>query len=542
MKNILLVLIGLSLLACQTPKENPVNDISELGLMPKPQELVLEKGAFVFNDDTRLVFVGENNEQASTDNMLLDYIWNNLNSIKLVKAKNLDKNALVFEKISADSLENEEAYSLIINSEQINIKASTQKGFFYGFQTLLQLFPNTIEKGEEYILPALTINDWPEFSWRGVHLDVCRHFYPKDFIKKYIDQLAKHKMNMFHWHLTEDQGWRIEIKKYPKLTEIGSKRKETIVAKNFDPYIGDSTTYEGYYTQEDIKEIVKYAESRFVTVVPEIELPGHAVAAIASYPYLSCTGQQIDVETRWGVFEDVYCAGNDSVFAFLEGVMDEVLELFPSRYIHIGGDECPKTRWQTCEKCQSRMKAEGLKDEHELQSYFINRMEKYLLSKNRNIIGWDEILEGGLAPEATVMSWRGEAGGIEAAKMGHNVIMTPGSPCYFDHYQSEDKENEPLAIGGFNSLEAVYLYQPIPKDLPEDKHKYILGSQANVWTEYMPNSDHVEYMLFPRLCALSEVVWTAPLKREYANFQRRMQKHYKRLTFWDINYHKVDSL
>jgi hexosaminidase len=345
-------------------------------------------------------------------------------------------------------------------------------------------------------------------------------------------------MNTFHWHLTEDQGWRIEIKKYPLLTSIGSKRKETIVEKNFDPFVGDNTAYGGFYTQDDIKEIVAYAAERFVTVVPEIEMPGHSLAVLAAYPELACTDGPFEVGTKWGVYDDVYCAGNDSVFAFLEDVLDEVVALFPSKFIHIGGDESPKTRWEVCDKCQARMKAESLKDEHELQSYFIRRIENYLLTKDRYIIGWDEILEGGLAPQATVMSWRGEAGGIEAAKQGHKVIMTPGQPCYFDHYQSEDKDSEPLAIGGFNSVEAVYNYKPIPEELPVENQKYILGAQANVWTEYMPNAEHVEYMVFPRLCALSEVVWTAEKEKDFANFSTRLERHKLRLQSWGVNYRK----
>lgn len=537
-KYLLLAVMASSFFSCQQSIENPVKHLDDLGLMPKPHEVQLEKGAFTFDKNTQLVFQEKGKDVASVDIKIQAYVMSQFENLKLGEAFETDKNALIFERIAKEELKNLDAYRLKINSDQILIEAASEEGFFYGFQTLLQLFPNTIESDQSYILPALSINDWSTFSWRGAHLDVCRHFYSAEFVKKYIDQLAKHKMNVFHWHLTEDQGWRIEIKKYPKLTEIGSMRKETIVGKNFDPYIGDTTEYGGFYTQEQIKEIVAYAADRFVTVVPEIELPGHAMAAIASYPHLSCTGEQIEVATSWGVFDDVYCAGNDSVFAFLEDVMDEVIELFPSEYIHIGGDECPKTRWKTCEKCQSRMKSEGLKDEHELQSYFIKRMEQYLLTKNKSIIGWDEILEGGLAPNATVMSWRGESGGIEAAKQNHAVIMTPGSPCYFDHYQSENKKDEPLAIGGYNSLKSVYLYDPLPKDLPADKQQYILGAQANVWTEYMPNAKHVEYMLFPRLCALSEVLWTANKEKDFDNFEKRLNRHYQRLDAWDINYRK----
>ena len=541
MRNIILLLIlVISIFACENKKqiENPISNVNDLGLVPQVQKVELQKGAFVFSNATKLVDMPMPDSSGVLGLEMIDYIWNNLNSIKPIPPASQKENILVFQTISIDSLNNKEAYFLIIDSKRITIKAASQEGFFYGFQTLLQLFPDTIKSNEEYILPALSIEDWPEFAWRGAHLDVCRHFYSVEFVKKYIDLMSKHKLNTFHWHLTEDQGWRIEIKKYPKLTEIGSVRKETIVAKNFDPYIGDSIEYGGFYTQEQIKEIVKYADDRFITVVPEIEMPGHSLGALAAYPELSCTGNSFEVLTKWGVSDDIYCAGNDSVFVFLENVLDEVLELFPSKYIHIGGDEAPKTRWEHCSKCQSRIKTEGLKNEHELQSYFITRIEKYLNSKGRQIIGWDEILEGGLAPNASVMSWRGESGGIEAANQNHYVVMTPGKPCYFDHYQTEDKENEPLAIGGYNSLESVYLYNPMPEELPKDKQKYILGAQANVWTEYMPNAKHVEYMVYPRLCALSEVLWTASKQRDFMNFKQRMKKHYLRLDAWKVNYRK----
>ena len=319
-------------------------------------------------------------------------------------------------------------------------------------------------------------------------------------------------MNRFHWHLTEDQGWRIEIKRYPRLTEVGAWRNASQVGPYGDQRF-DSTRYGGFYTQDEVREIVAYAAARHITVIPEIELPGHARAALAAYPELSCTGQEQPVATGWGVFDDVYCAGNDSVFTFLEGVLDEVLALFPGEYIHIGGDECPKTRWHDCAKCQKRIETEDLADEHALQSYFIRRIEGYLNSRGRQIIGWDEILEGGLAPNATVMSWRGEAGGIAAAKAGHDAIMTPGTPCYWDHYQSKDP-GEPHAIGGFNPVESVYLYNPVPAELSTDEAKHILGAQANLWSEYVLTPEQAEYMILPRQLALAEVLWTGPRRSE----------------------------
>lgn len=535
MRKLLIVFVLFSLVSCQnkTERTSLVQQVSDLGLVPRPQQIELKKGYFEFNKNTKWMFKSEMDLRIrqAIEEMGLSANMEPLDASKAYE------NAVVFSKIESDTL-SDEAYFLKINCKTIIIKSKSAEGFFYALQTLRQMLPDTIEKYKTYPVQAVKIFDQPEFVWRGAHLDVCRHFFPKAFIKKYIDQLAKHKMNIFHWHLTEDQGWRIEIKKYPLLTTVGSKRSETIVEKNFDPFVGDGIPYEGFYTQEDIKEIVAYAQDRFVTIVPEIEMPGHSLAALAAYPELACKKGSFQVGTKWGVYDDVYCAGKDSVFYFLQDVLDEVLDLFPSPYIHIGGDECPKTRWKTCDKCQARIQAEGLKDEQELQSYFIKRIEQYLLTKGRNIIGWDEILEGGLAPQASVMSWRGEAGGIEAAKQRHNVVMTPGKPCYFDHYQSEDKNSEPLAIGGFNSLEAVYRYNPIPEALPAENRSYILGAQANVWTEYMPNSEQVEYMVFPRLCALSEVVWTGEKNKDFKDFETRMQKHYRRLQSWGIHYRK----
>lgn len=427
-----------------------------------------------------------------------------------------------------------EGYKMVIGKKTITIEASSEAGLFYAVQSLLQLIP-TESKSKSIKIKCSEINDYPRFAWRGLHLDVCRHFMPKEFVLKYLDYMALHKLNRFHFHLTEDQGWRIEIKKYPELTTVGSFRSETLVGHGAKSSIFDGVPHMGFYTQEDIKEIVRYAAERYITVVPEIEMPGHALAALASYPHLGCTGGPYKVATKWGVFDDVMCAGKESTFEFLENVLDEVIDLFPSELIHIGGDECPKTRWKACPLCQERIKSNGLKDEHELQSYFIGRIEKYLNSKGRQIIGWDEILEGGLAPNAAVMSWRGEKGGIEAAKMKHNVVMSPGSHCYFDHYQF-DPQTEPLAIGGFTNLAKVYSYEPVPKELALEEQKYIMGAQANVWTEYIPNPEHAEYMVFPRVAALAEVVWSQKDKREYKDFKRRLDILVKLYDKMNINY------
>ena len=432
-----------------------------------------------------------------------------------------------------------EAYVLNIKKKSIDITAQSDQGAFYAIQSLRQLLPAAFENktfsNTTTQIPCVLIKDQPEFSYRGMHLDVGRHLFSVDFIKKYIDALAMLKMNTFHWHLTEDQGWRIEIKKYPKLQEIAAYRQETLIGHyNDQPHQFDNQKYGGFYTQEEIKDIVQYANSRFITIIPEIELPGHSQAAIAAYPSLGCTNEPVKVATKWGVFEDIYCP-KEETFAFLEDVLDEVLTLFPSRYIHIGGDEAPKTRWKNCDHCNELILREGLKDENELQSYFISRIENYLNSKGRQIIGWDEILEGGLAPNATVMSWRGVTGAVEAAKQQHHVIMTPTSHCYFDYYQSEN-EQEPLAIGGYLPLEKVYNFNPIPDELNDDETKFVLGAQGNVWTEYMQTSEQVEYMVFPRILAMSETVWSKKERKNYANFIKRLENFHERLDFLDINY------
>ncbi|PKQ62653.1 hypothetical protein BZG01_16865 [Labilibaculum manganireducens] len=493
---------------------------NSVNIIPKPSRIINDKGSLLLKEDVKIFFSNEVEDKE----ILLSYLCDQINQLtgveipKKITRKLPASNKIIFRKVT-DNNWGEEEYSLIVDVTGVLIEAKSDKGFFYGIQSLLQLVPlNT-----ELKIPYIKILDEPRYPYRGMHLDVCRHFFSVDFIKKYIDLMAMYKMNTFHWHLTEDQGWRIEIKKYPKLTEIGAWRIEK-----------DGSKYGGFYTQDQIKEIVKYASERFITVIPEIELPGHSVAALAAYPELACNQGPFEVENEWGVFDDVYCAGKETTFEFLQNVLLEVIELFPSKYIHIGGDECPKSNWASCSLCQKRIKEEGLKDEHELQSYFIQRIEKFLISKNRKIIGWDEILEGGLAPEATVMSWRGTAGGIQAAKQKHDVIMTPGSHCYFDHYQDVNYI-EPTAIGGFTSLQKVYEFEPTPSELNEDEAKYILGAQANIWTEYMHTPDRVEYMLAPRICALAEVVWSSKGQRNWNDFQDRMNHHYELLHKYEIN-------
>ncbi|MDR3058614.1 MAG: family 20 glycosylhydrolase [Prevotella sp.] len=439
--------------------------------------------------------------------------------------------------LAADVPVNEEGYLLDVTDKGIDIQAKTAHGLFYGMQTVMQLLPAEIEspvlvKNIAWKMPAVTIKDEPRFKYRGLHLDVCRHFVDVDFIKKQLDVLAMFKINTFHWHLTEDQAWRIEIKKYPKLTEIGATRIEG-EGNEYGPY---------FYTQDQIKEVVAYAKERFIEVIPEVELPGHGVAAISAYPELSCTGKQIDVRNFWGVANDVYCAGNDSVFQFLENVIAEVIPLFESEYFHIGGDECPKDRWKVCPKCQARIKELGLKAdkdhsaEEKLQSYFVQRIEKFLLKHNKKMIGWDEILEGGLAPTATVMSWQGEEGGIAAANMGHDVIMTPGAWMYIDKYQGDYKIH-PVTIGGLLTLEKVYNYEPVPEKIAEDKRHHILGAQANMWNEYNYDGEYMEQDIYPRIIALAELDWTPKEKKNYKDFERRIDNQRVRLDMHKINYY-----
>ena len=527
----------------------------EVNIIPKPVEMRVGKGSFIIDDNTYILAYLDQHKAAAN---ILNHFLKNFYGFALPVTSNPKKSTklIVFSSIHAESGFPSEGYRLAVQNNKIEI-SSKGKGTFYGIQTLIQLFPvpptNLKPQTSNYKLtiPELQITDYPRFEYRGMHLDCSRHFWPVDFVKQYIDYLALHKFNKFHWHLTDDQGWRIEIKKYPKLSTVGGWRNGTIIGRY--PGTGnDGIKYGGYYTQEQIKEIVKYAADRYIDVIPEIEMPGHSSAAIAAYPELSCfpgeptkqyfpkqcawsgdsTGKQ--VQQTWGVFDDVFCAGQEKTFEFLKDVMDEVLGLFPSKYIHVGGDECPKENWKRCPYCQKRIKDNNLKDEHELQSYFIQRMEKYLNSKGRTLIGWDEILEGGLAPNAVVMSWRGEAGGIKAAKQKHHVIMTPGNPVYFDHSQSENEDS--ITIGGYNPVEKVYAYEPIPKELNEEEGKYVLGAQANMWTEYMKNTKKVEYMLFPRMAALSEVLWSPKENRNWDDFQKRFIPILFRYKLWGVNY------
>ncbi|HTS44228.1 MAG TPA: family 20 glycosylhydrolase [Puia sp.] len=500
----------------------------DISIIPKPVSLTPGAGSFHLSKSTVIKLEGSGLEHSVE--FLNSYLQKFYGFTLAVTRQSSGKNAIIlnYEVIQYPI---SGAYKMDVNDKNIYIAGDNEEGVFYGIQSLIQLLPVTPSASLD--IPQVKIEDHPRFAWRGLHLDVGRHFFPVDYIKKYIDFIALHKMNYFHWHLTEDQGWRIEIKKYPKLTEIGSCRNGTIIGR-YPGKGNDSTRYCGYYTQDEIRDVIKYAADRYITIIPEIEMPGHASAALTAYPYLGCTGGPYQVQQTWGVFNDVYCAGNDSTFQFLQDVLDEVIALFPSKYIHIGGDECPKTSWKKCPKCQKRIKDNNLKDENELQSYFIRRMEKYINSKGKQIIGWDEILEGGLAPNAAVMSWRGEKGGIEAAKAHHMVVMTPTTYVYFDYAQKRNEDS--VVIGGYLPVENVYNYEPLPKELAPDEQKYIIGAQANVWTEYMANPAKLEYMIFPRLTALSEVLWSPKEQRDWNDFEKRLPLQFKRYQLWKTNY------
>lgn len=497
-------------------------------VIPLPNSIVYEEGrSFQLCPETRIVYPYGNRVLQESSELLSEYIRESTGyEIKITDSKSVKPGKNIILSVDDEGM-NPEGYKIEVKREAVRIESSSEAGVFYGIQTLRKSLPLGASGATVELKPAL-ITDAPRFAYRGMHLDVGRHVYPVDFIKKYIDILALHHVNYFHWHLTEDQGWRIEIRKYPQLAKVGSMRNRTVIGRNTEEY--NEKPYGGYYTQDEIREIVEYAQSRFITIIPEIDMPGHMLAALASYPELGCTGGPYEVASKWGVFDDVICAGNEQAMLFLEDVLTEVMELFPSEYIHVGGDECPKTRWKKCPKCQARIKKENLAadkkhtPEENLQSYVIRRMERHLNNYGRRLIGWDEVLEGGIAPNATVMSWRGEEGGITAARLKHPVIMTPNTYLYFDYYQSKQTDTEPLAIGGFIDVEKVYHYDPLPAALTPDEQRFIIGCQANVWTEYMPSYSQVEYMLLPRLAALAEVQWCRPENKDYANFLQRMPK------------------
>ena len=542
MKRLLLSTCMFAMVACNPQAKNTASsdeNFETLNIIPMPVSATKTPGSFVISSGLTISSTDKTSAQAVktfTDKLEMR------NGVKLSTTSK--KSAIDFITVKETPAE---GYDLQVTKTKITLKASDSAGFLYGMETLYQLMPaNTYRVGKkltEINVDCAKITDVPAYKYRGIMLDVCRHYMKPAEIKRVLDVMVSQKLNTFHWHLTEDQAWRIEIKKYPKLTSIGAWRDGIgfgLDPKRTDNYRKSDGKYGGFYTQEEIKDIIKYASERSITIIPEIELPGHAMAALVAYPELGCTGGPYTMPNRGGVFPHVYCAGNEKVFTFLQDVISEVAELFPSKYIHIGGDECPKSQWKRCPKCQKVIKDNKLHNEHELQSYFITRMEKFINSKGKKLIGWDEILEGGLAPNATVMSWRGMNGGIKAANMGHDVIMTPNSHVYFDHYQA--KQNEPKAIGGFLPLERVYTFNPAPKNIASDKRHHILGGQANLWTEYMPNGAQVEYMLAPRVCALSESVWSDASKKDWNDFSQRMKVQYSRFEAMGINYRRPSGV
>jgi hexosaminidase len=515
--------------------------VANYQVVPLPTEVSAQKAlGFTLLPSTKIFHAKDDAVQARNAELLQSYIKDLTGyTLQIVTKRPRANGILLSSSLESD---NAGAYAIGVTSREIVINGATAEGTFHGIQTLRKSIGEVIPEGDTVVLPAVEINDAPQFSYRGMHLDVSRHFFTVDEVKVYIDMLALHNINRFHWHLTDDQGWRIEIKKYPELTEKGSIRKETMIEKNWDKF--DNTPYGGYYTQDEVRDIIKYAADRHITIVPEIDLPGHMQGALHCYPNLGCTGGPYEVWTVWGVSHDVLCPGNDEVFTFLDDVLSEIIDLFPSEYIHIGGDECPKDVWAKCEKCQARIKSLGIEkdDKHSaeeyLQSYVIKRVEEMVNAKGRRIIGWDEILEGGVSPTATVMSWRGEAGGRAAAKLGNDVIMTPNFPFYFDHYQTKDTEKEPLAIGGCNTVKDVYSYNPCPEGISDEEFKHIIGIQANVWTEYMQTFDYVQYMTLPRMAAISEVQWCDFHNKDYYNFLSRLQRLVKLYDVYGYRYAK----
>ena len=521
--------------ACSQAGHEEADTVS---IIPQPRYVQMDEGTFRIDKDTKIFLDEPVEEYMRIAGFLNERLLAAAGfSLEITDEMTADGNVIFFMNAGLPS----EAYGIHVEPDKIVIDYGDGAGAFYALQTIFQLLPEEIfadsrQRGVKWEIPCLAMEDAPRFKYRGMHLDVCLHYFDVDFLKKYIDIMALHKVNRFHWHLTEDQGWRLEIKKYPLLTEKGQWRKETVVG-SLNSGVYDGTPYGGYYSQEQVRELVQYAAERYVTIIPEIELPGHALAAIACYPELSCgLEDHYETATKWGVFKQVYCP-KETTFEFLEDVFDEVFELFPSEVVHIGGDECPKASWKACPHCQALIRKLGLKDEYELQSWFVTRMEKYINSKGREIIGWDEILQGGLAPNAKVMSWLGEEGGIQAARQHHEVVMAPHQKYYLDYWQA-DPDSEPLAMGGPTTLKTMYEYEPVPEVLTPEEARYIIGVEGCVWTEYMDSPERVEYMAWPRMCAIAETGWTQTDK-DWDGFTRRLETHLGRLDRLDVGYCKA---
>jgi len=515
--------------------------VREISVLPQPATVTTADGSFILRPSTQIVSDKANHK---TGNLLAQWLRNATGYSLKVKPREDADNTISLKLDPALTRLGDEGYLLDVTPQRVIIRAAAEAGIFYGVQTLRQLFPPAIfsssaQKGVEWTVPSVHVEDQPRFRWRGAMLDVCRHFMPKEFVLSFVDLLALHKLNTFHWHLTDDQGWRIEIKKYPRLTEVGAWRKQTRLGHERNPRGFDKKPHGGFYTQRDIREVVEYARQRHITVVPEIEMPGHAQAAIAAYPWLGVTAEPLEVWSRWGINANIFNPSEKTI-TFMQDVLTEVIELFPGTFIHVGGDEAIKDQWKASTQVQERLMELNLKDEHELQSCFIRRMDTFLAAKGRRLIGWDEILEGGLAPGATVMSWRGVKGGITAAKSGHDVVMAPTTHTYLDYYQSQDPGELP-SIGGFLPLETVYQFEPVPEDLTAAEGKRVLGAQAQLWTEYLPTPGHVEYMAFPRLTALSEVTWSPKERKNYADYLTRLNIHEQRLQHLKVNFRPMKT-
>lgn len=504
----------------------------EVNIIPQPQQVTMADGGFTLSPKTVINVIKGADDLTPACTFMSTLVEKSFSQPLPVVNGEMKRDAI---NIAVDPSMRADAYDLTVGKKAIDIKAGSSKAVFYAMQSLRQMMPVGVEKGEKMDkirIQNVRIQDEPRLAYRGTMLDVCRHFFTVDEVKTFIDMLALHKLSVFHWHLTDDQGWRIEIKKYPKLTEIGCQRKQTVIGKNTGKY--DGTPYGPYFfTQEEIKDVIQYAADRYITIIPEIELPGHALAALASYPELGCTGGPYEVCQMWGVFSEVFCPGNEKTFEFWEGVLEEVAELFPGEIIHIGGDECPRDAWKKCKKCQARMKKEKLKEEGDLQNYVVHRIEEFMKTKGKRILGWDEILEGDVSKTAIVMSWRGKKGGIEGAKRGNEVVMVPNDYAYFDYYQAKPVENEPFGIGGYVPVEKVYSLDPTEGLTPEEGEK-IIGVQANLWAEYIKTFSHAQYMLLPRMAAIAEVGWTPLARKDYDNFLKRaklMTQRYEALGY-----------
>ena len=522
------------LFSCKEPLPRPV-----VRIIPLPSEVTDQEGLFSLTSSTKIGINNDNEQMRQIASFLTRHTekYYGINN-SVTTSEKADKGS-VFLKLDENLKLGKEDYLLTVASDGVTIEAAAPNGLFYGVQTLIQLMPSSPKQNAAIILPGVEIKDSPRFSWRGLHLDVSRHFMPKEFILKYLDYMAMHKFNTFNWHLTDDQGWRIEIKKYPRLTEVGSIRKTTMLGHINNPAGIDTIPSGGFYTQNDVREIVAYASERYITVVPGIEMPGHALAALAAYPELGCTGVPYEVATRWGTFDDVYCPGKEGTYTFMKDVIEEMTALFPGKYFQIGGTECSEARWEKCTQCQLKMKTDSMGTTKDLQTYFVRRISKTLDSLGRDMVGWDDIVKDTLLTKAVVMSWRGQTGGIAAIQRKLQTVMSPVKFCNFDQYQTNPKD-EPLAVGGLLTLEQVYNFEPVPEDLPRQEAKYIIGAQANVWTQYMKTPEHVEYMIFPRAAALAEVLWSPKASRNYPWFKKRMLEQVKRYDAEGIRYCKTE--